>query len=440
MKLKYKIPLLFLVLTILVFLWLVGFLFLYVQDVFIRQVADQSEALVTENFEIVRKVEWLQHDSTALSHALEQMVADGRLRLEYRGKAGSFMAGKLEPGRFTVSLSLPIYEGHQRTGQLQIIRQPRLMEFGVHSLINRTVWAFIPVLIILIISFVIYFHHFITMPIQALNKRLAQIRLKRKPLPLTYKRCNEIGDLYRHVHAMEERLVQAYEEQLHMITAIAHDLKTPLTTIQGFLELLESGVVKDPAKQRETFRLLQTKTVTIQKLVEEFSAYSKQEYALIDMRTSLIRADTFFCSIAEEYEAECAGLDIGFRAHHLFGETTVLDANEEWLRRVVANLVSNAVRYAQADDLMIHFVGYVEENMAYFQIEDNGIGVPQAELPHLFNKFYTVDRARQAQTGGTGLGLAISRTIVERHGGQMEAFPSHLGGLGVRFAIPIAHP
>jgi signal transduction histidine kinase len=438
MKLKYKIPCLFLVLAVVVFLWVVGFLVFYVHHVFIQQVADRTEEDVQENIAMVRQVEELHRQPEALKQALRRMAAEEGIRLEYRGEVGRFAEGTLAPNRFTVALSLPVNDGQRKVGELKIIRQPRLVEFGVGRLINWTAFAFVSILVIFLIGMTIHFHHFITKPIQNLNKRLSQIRLRRRPQPIHYQQNNEIGDLYRHVYAMEQRLDRAYGEQLHMITSIAHDLKTPLTTIQGFLELLASGVIKDPHKQEETIRLLQTKAASMQNLVAEFSAYGKHEVDLIEMQTSLIRADAFFNSIATEYEAECAGLGIGFRAHHLFTEETRLDANPEWLRRVVANLISNAVRYAQTEDLMIHFTGYIDAGMAQFLIEDNGVGVPQAELPHLFNKFHTVDRARQAENGGTGLGLAICRTIVERHGGEMEAFPARLGGLAVRFAIPIA--
>lgn len=81
--------------------------------------------------------------------------------------------------------------------------------------------------------------------------------------------------------------------------------------------------------------------------------------------------------------------------------------------------------------------GYVQGHYAYFQIEDNGVGVPDKDISSLFLKFFTVDKSRQIQKGGLGLGLASCKSIIEHHGGEIAAYASKYGGLGIRFSLPL---
>ena len=107
------------------------------------------------------------------------------------------------------------------------------------------------------------------------------------------------------------------------------------------------------------------------------------------------------------------------------------------IRRVFGNLFSNTLRYGAKKELQIYLSGYPEGDYAHFQVEDNGVGVPAQDLTFLFQKFFTVDKSRKNKSGGTGLGLASCKSIIEHHGGQISAFLSQYGGLGIRFTIPL---
>ncbi len=111
--------------------------------------------------------------------------------------------------------------------------------------------------------------------------------------------------------------------------------------------------------------------------------------------------------------------------------------NEPMIRRVFGNLFSNILRYGERTELQIYLSVYPEGDYAHFQVEDNGVGVPDQDLDSLFQKFFTVDKSRENKSGGTGLGLASCKSIIEHHGGQISAFRSQYGGLGIRFTIPL---
>lgn len=207
---------------------------------------------------------------------------------------------------------------------------------------------------------------------------------------------------------MEERLYQAHREQVDMIAAIAHDLKTPLTTIIGFVELLDA-----------------------------FSTFTKDELTLETIDMKPVETHRLFENIADEYDTELSGFDYKLIWKHSFNPNQLIMINEHMIRRVFGNLFSNAVRYGGKKDLNVYLTGYTRGNYAYFQIEDDGVGVPDQEMSSLFHKFFTVDKSRQTDKGGTGLGLASCKSIIEHHGGEISAFHSNYGGLEIWFSLPL---
>ena len=102
--------------------------------------------------------------------------------------------------------------------------------------------------------------------------------------------------------------------------------------------------------------------------------------------------------------------------------------NENLIRRVYGNLISNALRYGEKKELNVYINGYTQGKYAYFQNEDDGVGVPEQEISFLFYKFFTVDKSRQPNNGGSGLGLASCKSIIVHHGGEIIAFHSVYGG------------
>lgn len=289
----------------------------------------------------------------------------------------------------------------------------------------------------IIFSFlIIYIHFSIEKPIQLLNARLEEINIVYPMPPLTRRSNDEIGALYKHFNNMEERLQLASKEQIDMIAAIAHDLKTPLTSINGFAELLSMHKDLPETERQEYYELIQRKSKYMAELIKEFSSFTKEKLDLESMRTKPVDVLKLFKDIAQEYEYELGGLGYEFTCYHSFAGNMLLMVNETMIRRVFGNLFSNAVRYGGENKLKVYMTGYPQGRYAFFQIEDNGIGVPDKDISSLFLKFFTVDKSRQVQNEGMGLGLASCKSIIEHHGGKIFAYHSGYGGLGIKFSLP----
>lgn len=284
---------------------------------------------------------------------------------------------------------------------------------------------------------IIYIRISIEKPIQLLIARLEEVNIVHPLPPLTRRSNDEIGALYKHFNNMEERLQLANKEQIDMIAAIAHDLKTPLTSMNGFAELLSMHKDLPETERQEYYELIQMKSKYMAELINDFSSFTKEKLDLESMNPKPVDVAKLFKDIAQEYEHELDGLGYEFTFHHSFARNMFLMANETMIRRVFGNLISNAVRYGGKNELKVYMTGYPQGHYAFFQIEDNGIGVPDKDIASLFLKFFTVDQSRQIQNEGMGLGLASCKSIIEHHGGKIFAYRCEHGGLGIRFCLPL---
>lgn len=321
--------------------------------------------------------------------------------------------------------SLSTVEGHMWIGSIF-----RPVHFQIFLLLSVLMGLMFVVL-------TIYFHFNITKPIQTLNLSLTKVNIGRSRASLHSTRKDEIGELYNHFNEMEERIYQAHREQVDMIAAIAHDLKTPLTTITGFVELLSIQKHFSEREKQEYYELIIKKSRHMTELINAFYAFTKDELTIETIDKKPIEAERWFENIAVEYETELSGLDYKLTWKHSFNPNQFILMNEHMIRRVFGNLFSNALRYGVKNELNVYLYAYPLGNFAYFQVEDDGRGVPEQDLSYLFLKIFTVDKSRQTNNGGSGLGLASCKSIIEHHGGEISAFHSEHGGLGIRFSLPL---
>ncbi|AKN33548.1 histidine kinase [Clostridium carboxidivorans P7] len=310
------------------------------------------------------------------------------------------------------------------------------------SLLNPSyIGLLFPIVVIACFIFIIlimYIYFCIEKPIRLLNARLEKVNIVHPLPPLALISNDEIGELYNHFNKMEKGLQLAHKEQTDMIAAIAHDLKTPLTSINGFAELLAMQKGLPENEKQEYYELIQKKSKYMAELINDFVSFTKEKLDLGSMTVKLVNASKLFENIALEYEYELSGLDCELVYKHLFTEDMMLMVNEIMIGRVFGNLFSNVVRYGGKNELKVYMTGYSQGPYAYFEIEDNGTGVPDKDISSLFLKFFTVDKSRQIENGGIGLGLASCKSIIEHHGGEICAYRSEYGGLGIKFSLPLA--
>lgn len=299
-------------------------------------------------------------------------------------------------------------------------------------------------LLIMLILLMIYLHFSLVRPLVILNRGLESFdyrilnheRASNIPARII-KRHDELGDLARKFEAMQERLSASYREQTEMIASISHDLKTPLTSIIGFLERLLGGNLPEE-RQAEYHRIIYQKARDINELITEFSLFVLSDIGnSIPGNRDIVNLGEFFEALCAEYMAELNEKGLNFLCHNETGTDELwLEMDIQSIRRVFANLVSNSLKYAERLT-QISFTCKVHENSAIFTVEDDGPGVPHEELAAIFDKFYRIEKSRSREKGGSGLGLAICRRIVENHGGRIWAYLPGKGGFGISFTLPL---
>jgi len=273
--------------------------------------------------------------------------------------------------------------------------------------------------------------HRINAMADGLNRYLAEIRggldeiaagRFDRPIPV---RSGELAKVADSINRMAAQLSRSIEEERaaeksknDLITGVSHDLRTPLTSILGFLEVIEEDRYRDETELRHYVGIAYEKALGLKKLIDELFEYTKINggYPLQPVRLDLVG---FLRQLAEEFvpSLERAGMTYRIDAED---DSLFIMADGDLLVRSFENLIANAIRYG-AEGKRIDISIRAEDGWAAVRFVNYGEPIPQADLPFIFDRFYRVERSRSQETGGTGLGLAIAKSIVEAHGGRISA-------------------
>jgi signal transduction histidine kinase len=278
-------------------------------------------------------------------------------------------------------------------------------------------------------------------PLQPLGEGVAQIHNNNLGFRINYQNDDEyrpICDAFNEMAArLEESAAQKRQDEANrreLLAGISHDLRTPLTSIKGYLEGLETGVASTPEIREQYFAAIKNKTVDMEYIIERLFLFSKldmNEFPLTLRRVPLMRAITDMIEeIAREYDQR--GLAI--HAEEISRDVFIL-ADTFWLHNVLINILENSVRYKKADRASMEISAARVNNAVLLRFADNGPGVSAEALPKLFDIFYRADPSRSIK--GSGLGLAISRKIIEHMDGAIYAELPDAGGLAIIIRLPI---
>ena len=250
---------------------------------------------------------------------------------------------------------------------------------------------------------------------------------------------NEFSEIAANINKMSEEIRVLMESERYnekskneMITNIAHDLRTPLTSILGYLDLINKRELTEDTK-KEYLKIVYEKSKKLQDLIESLFSFTKTNSSKLVLKIDKIDIIKLLCQLMEEFypNFEDKGITCSVNTNI---DSYVIDGDGTLLARLFDNLINNAVKYG-ADGKRIDVKIIVENNIVKIAVINYGKVIPQDELPLIFDKFYRVDQARNSGTGGTGLGLAIAKNITELHHGVIEV-TSDLGGTVFSVTLP----
>ena len=203
-----------------------------------------------------------------------------------------------------------------------------------------------------------------------------------------------------------------------LITNVAHDLRTPLTSVIGYLELLTCGNVRDEETRNKYLEIACQKSRRLQNLIEELFGFTKLTYGTIAVKVGRVDLVKLLEQLLDEFYPQftASGLTYEYKTDV---PSLMMNGDGNLLARLFDNLINNAIKYG-ADGKLVRVVLRLEDQTVAVQVINFGYVIPPKDLAQIFNKFYRVERARSSQSGGTGLGLAIARNIAELHGGSID--------------------
>ncbi|MCL2321934.1 MAG: HAMP domain-containing histidine kinase [Oscillospiraceae bacterium] len=293
---------------------------------------------------------------------------------------------------------------------------------------NLLVLIFIGILAILIIisgllSF--FISESILNPLKKLRIAANEIKNDNLDFTIEYGTKDEFYDVMKEFDEMRQKLKLSLDENLkyeeekrHLIASITHDLKTPITVIQGYIEGILDNVANTPEKQKKYLTTIYKKTEDINKLVDDLFMISKLELNKISFNLTKIEITEYLREIIKEIESDLLFENIKIELDLPFNATIKIDKLETF--RVIQNLIQNSIKYKSSDDVMIKIETRDSGNNVLVIFEDNGIGIEKENEQKIFESFFREDSSRK-HGEGSGLGLSIAKKIIEAENGRIWA-------------------
>ncbi|MBE6014355.1 MAG: HAMP domain-containing histidine kinase [Lachnospiraceae bacterium] len=279
-------------------------------------------------------------------------------------------------------------------------------------------------------------------PLQKLKEATRNIAEGNLDFTLEYDSNDDLGELVSNFEEMRVRLKASTEEKLEsdkenkeLISNISHDLKTPITAVKGYVEGIMDGVADTPEKMDKYIRTIYNKANEMDALINELTLYCKIDTNRIPYNFKKINVREYFEDCVDELSFDLESKNIKLSYSNSVEDGVLVIADAEQLSRVIHNIIGNSAKYIDKEighiDIRIKDVG----DFIQVEIEDNGKGIAQKDIPYIFDRFYRTDASRNSAQGGSGIGLSIVKKIVEDHGGKIWASSKEYYGTTMYFVL-----
>lgn len=233
----------------------------------------------------------------------------------------------------------------------------------------------------------------------------------------------------------EEEKEQNEKKSRELVSNISHDLKTPITSIKGYVEGIMDGVADTPEKMDKYIKTIYNKANDMDKLINELTTYSGIDSNKIPYHFHVINISDYFSDCVEEVGLDLEQKGIRLNYTNLVPQDTQMVADPEQLKKVINNIISNSVKYMGHQNGTIDIRLLDENESVKVEIEDDGIGIAAKDIGSIFERFYRADASRNSMQGGNGIGLSIVKKIIEDHGGYIWATSKEGEGTCMHFVF-----
>ena len=297
-----------------------------------------------------------------------------------------------------------------------------------------------------VISFVIFFfmlQWFIYRKIKVIYKSIYDFKVSKDKTNTG--KINMASDVFEHQAQDVEQWAATKREEIEklrqlevfrkeFLANVSHELKTPLFNIQGYIETLIDGGLDDPTINTSYLKKASENVSRMNSIIKDLETITSLETGQIQLNITSFRINDVISGVFEalSYQAKAKRISLKFKKSCSTG--FVVEADKEKIREVLFNLISNSIRYGKEGGETQVGCYDMEQNLL-IEVSDNGIGIAKEHLPHLFERFYRVDKDRSRISGGTGLGLSIVKHIVEAH--KQSVHVRSTIGIGTTFGFTL---
>ncbi|WP_257490384.1 sensor histidine kinase [Anaerosalibacter massiliensis] len=242
---------------------------------------------------------------------------------------------------------------------------------------------------------------------------------------------NELKDLASAINDMLNRINDSYQSQVRFVSDASHELRTPISVIQGYVNLLDRWGKEDQKTMQESIDAIKSESENMKVLVEQLLFLARGDNETIQLYKEVFDS----CEVVNEIIHETQMIDKNHNFEIDLNKPAYINADKQLLKQAIRILVDNSIKFTPRGKKIILKV-VIKENHVHIIVQDSGIGIDPENLPHIFDRFYRSDESRARKTGGSGLGLSIAKWIIERH----EAYFEILSRVDIGTRITIVFP
>ena len=284
-------------------------------------------------------------------------------------------------------------------------------------------------------------------PLNTLTKIAEQIGGGNLDVEIKWHKKDEFGEVFTQFDDMRVRLKDSIMQKAdmenarkEMIANISHDLKTPLTSISGYASGILEGIADTDEKKQKYLNTIIMRTKDIDCLVDDLFLFSKLDSKQISFNMQITDIPLYVTEVTEEIslgyrERSSLNITLNFRTD----ENIYAKIDTAQCKRVILNIVSNSIKYRRGNETQIDVEIYRNDNWVILKLSDNGVGISEKDIAHIFDRFYRTDAARSNlgnPYGGSGLGLSIAKQIIESQGGRIWARSREDVGTNIYISFP----
>ncbi|WP_312098665.1 ATP-binding protein [Niallia sp.] len=330
------------------------------------------------------------------------------------GKSGEIIEDNWTEEPYIATVS-PVYSKEEQLIGYVYMLQPTS---SIKTLIGRLNEHFILagwVAVILTFIIIIFLSKAITKPLIKMKEATSQISKGNFSVTLPRASDDELGDLSHSIELLATDLNYLKQERNEFLASISHELRTPLTYIKGYADIIHKRDLSE--EEREKYlKIIIDETSRLSQLIEELFKLAKIDQNSFVINKDSIALQKYLANIKQKLTPAFQEKQMNFNMS--CEADLLLQADPLRLEQILLNLLDNAMKYSH-DGGHVELSAWKDKNNIHLSVSDNGKGIPEKDLPYIFNRFYRVDKSRTRSLGGTGLGLAIVKELVHAHGAEI---------------------